>query len=248
MIRPVLTILVLLAFSGCALQHDWRHDKDDRDNDGIADRYDHCPNTPRGLRVDYVGCHADADGDGIPDGLDRCPNTPAGSSVDYLGCALDGDCDGVPDHRDECPRSPAGAQVDMRGCSPVSPDGSAPQQAAVPVELMHVYFASDSAELDQASLNILELALRQLQANPQWQLQLDGHTDSRATDDYNLALSWRRVRSVADWMAQQGIPLQRLRLVPHGATTPSSDNATSQGRARNRRVELKLLRPALPSR
>src|SRR5690349_14603270 len=58
----------------------------DWDGDGVYDRLDRCPNTPKGCAVDGYGCPHDADGDGGCDELDRCPNTPKGAKVDEHGC------------------------------------------------------------------------------------------------------------------------------------------------------------------
>lgn len=58
----------------------------DSDGDGVTDDRDQCPDTPRGVAVDSVGCPLDSDGDGVPDYQDRCPDTPAGTKVDELGC------------------------------------------------------------------------------------------------------------------------------------------------------------------
>ena len=52
----------------------------------MTDDRDQCPDTPRGVAVDSVGCPLDSDGDGVPDYKDRCPDTPAGTAVDELGC------------------------------------------------------------------------------------------------------------------------------------------------------------------
>lgn len=118
----------------------------DSDGDGVPDRRDKCPDTPRGVAVDKDGCPLDRDGDGVPDYLDECPDTPGlkefngcpdrdGDGVpDHLdecpdtpglkslkGCP-DSDGDGVPDHRDECPDTPAGCPVDEKGC-PLDSDG-----------------------------------------------------------------------------------------------------------------------------
>ena len=98
----------------------------DSDGDGVPDKADRCPNTPRGAVVDARGCPVDADGDGVPDGVDRCPNTPAGVAVDALGCPVDADHDGVPDNVDKCPNTPAGVAVyssgSQMGC-PMDADG-----------------------------------------------------------------------------------------------------------------------------
>ena len=88
----------------------------DSDKDGIKDKFDQCPDTPKGALVDEFGCPLDADGDGVYDGLDLCPDTPKGAFVDISGCPLDADRDGVPDGIDLCPDTPAGLQVDVFGC------------------------------------------------------------------------------------------------------------------------------------
>ena len=58
----------------------------DSDGDGVGDSKDKCPNTPKGVKVDSVGCPIDSDGDGVPDYLDKCPDTPKGMPVDAAGC------------------------------------------------------------------------------------------------------------------------------------------------------------------
>jgi len=88
----------------------------DSDQDGVFDRKDKCPDTPKGAIVNKQGCPSDTDGDGVPDGLDRCPNTPAGATVNAAGCPSDADKDGVVDGVDQCADTPAGAQVDATGC------------------------------------------------------------------------------------------------------------------------------------
>ena len=92
----------------------------DTDGDGVYDHLDKCPNTPRGTKVDAVGCpvdiDADSDGDGVPDSKDKCPGTPRGATVDWKGCPVDSDGDGVPDHKDDCPDTPKGVPVDKFGC------------------------------------------------------------------------------------------------------------------------------------
>nr|MCU0258598.1 thrombospondin type 3 repeat-containing protein [Solirubrobacteraceae bacterium] len=94
----------------------------DTDGDGVPDRKDNCPDTPRGALVDGSGCPLDADRDKVFDGLDRCPGTPLGAVVDSLGCPLDADGDGVADGIDQCADTPLGARVDVKGC-PLDSDG-----------------------------------------------------------------------------------------------------------------------------
>ena len=98
----------------------------DKDRDGVKDKYDLCPDTPRKVKVDKDGCPLDEDGDGVPDYLDQCPGTPteARGYIDEFGCPLDTDGDGVPDYKDQCPDTPEAAwgKVDEKGC-PLDTDG-----------------------------------------------------------------------------------------------------------------------------
>ena len=112
---------VALGFSIC-----WGTNRRDKDKDGVWDKIDMCPNTPRGVAVDSIGCPLDEDHDGVPDYLDHCLGTPAAAIgfVDSLGCMLDTDGDGVEDYRDMCPNTPEAAwgKVDSVGC-PLDTDG-----------------------------------------------------------------------------------------------------------------------------
>ena len=89
----------------------------DTDGDAVLDGIDKCTSTPKGCIVDAAGCEHDADGDGVCDGLDKCPDTPKGATVDATGCPKDSDGDGVLDGLDKCPDTAAGATVDSTGCT-----------------------------------------------------------------------------------------------------------------------------------
>ncbi|MBF0127791.1 MAG: OmpA family protein [Magnetococcales bacterium] len=65
----------------CAQQPD-----PDSDGDGVKDRLDSCPGTPKGVQVDGQGCPVDSDGDGVFDDRDQCPDTPKGAGVNEVGC------------------------------------------------------------------------------------------------------------------------------------------------------------------
>jgi outer membrane protein OmpA-like peptidoglycan-associated protein len=88
----------------------------DSDGDGALDGLDACAGTPKGATVDAKGCPSDADGDGVFDGIDQCADTPRGATVDATGCPKDSDGDGVLDGLDQCPDTPAGLKVDAKGC------------------------------------------------------------------------------------------------------------------------------------
>lgn len=114
---PYKTKNVNIAFG---LSFCWGTNKQDRDKDGVWDKLDMCPNTPRGVEVDEVGCPLDTDKDGVPDYLDKCPDTPqeAIGHIDSVGCPKDTDGDGVPDYLDLCPNTPEEAigYTDSVGC------------------------------------------------------------------------------------------------------------------------------------
>jgi len=94
----------------------------DTDADGVPNKNDRCPDTPKGAVVDAGGCPVDTDGDKVFDGLDKCAGTPAGAVVDASGCPLDTDADGVYDGIDKCADTPKGVLVDAQGC-PMDTDG-----------------------------------------------------------------------------------------------------------------------------
>ncbi|HEU5323687.1 MAG TPA: OmpA family protein, partial [Methylomirabilota bacterium] len=94
----------------------------DTDADGVPDKTDKCPGTPKGATVDATGCPLDTDGDTVFDGLDQCEGTPKGATVDAKGCTSDADADAILDGLDQCADTPKGATVDAKGC-PSDSDG-----------------------------------------------------------------------------------------------------------------------------
>lgn len=171
----------------------------------------------------------DSDGDGVRDDLDECPATPAGVQVDAVGCALDADGDGVPDYLDQCPDTKAGYRVDETGCYLELAE-------SVRVEV-NVEFAYDSDVVpEQYKAEIAQVAafLREYHDTT---ADIEGHTDSKGTAQYNEGLSLRRAQAVVDVLVQDfDIDPARVEAEGHGASKPIADNGTEEGRARNRRV------------
>ena len=75
-------------------------------------------------------------------------------------------------------------------------------------------------------------------AHPGLTLQIEGHTDSVGTDEFNQELSGRRADGVRDYLAEEGVPVSGMTARGFGKTQPVATNDTPEGRQRNRRVEL----------
>jgi outer membrane protein OmpA-like peptidoglycan-associated protein len=107
------------------------------------------------------------------------------------------------------------------------------------VELPGLYFAFASAELQPASAPALAGVADLLARHPEWSFSIEGHTDSVGDPASNLALSKRRAESVkAKLVELHRVDFKRLHAEGYGAFRPREPNATIEGRARNRRVEL----------
>lgn len=221
--------------TGCALAKD-------SDGDGVLDGGDKCPATPPGQRVDLTGCNADLDGDGVPNALDRCPATRPDTDVDQFGCPASGapsdtDGDGVPDERDRCPGTPSGAPTDALGCTRAAP---APPSAPRLV-LREVTFATGSATLTPGAQSSLRATASTLLAEPSLRFEVAGYSDDTGSRTVNERLSLERAQSVRAFLVSAGVPADRLTAQGYGPADPVASNATAEGRALNRRVELRRL-------
>jgi outer membrane protein OmpA-like peptidoglycan-associated protein len=107
------------------------------------------------------------------------------------------------------------------------------------MELPGVYFAFASAELEPASDVALERVAALLARHPDWSFTVEGHTDSIGNAAFNLTLSRKRAEAVrAALIRSHGVAPGRLQSTGYGSARPRETNATLEGRARNRRVEL----------
>lgn len=114
---------------------------------------------------------------------------------------------------------------------------SAPAAAAFP-DLGTVHFETNQATLTPADKTTLDQAAAAMQSNPNVHLRLEGYTDSTGGDMHNLNLSQQRAYAVADYLKSKGIQGDRLTGDGFGPANPADTNATSAGKADNRRVEL----------
>ncbi len=229
----------------------------DRDNDGVPDVDDKCPDTP-GL-ASLQGC-PDTDGDGIADGDDKCP-TVAGIAK-YQGCPIpDTDGDGVNDEEDKCPTVKGLARY--QGCPIPDTDGDGvndeedkcptrpgpvsnmgcPEIAKEVIEKVsmaakNVFFATGSYKLLAKSFKSLNDVATILKADESLMLDIDGHTDEVGSDENNQTLSENRAGSVREYLISKGVAESRMISTGYGEGKPVADNKTAAGRAKNRRTEM----------
>ncbi len=105
----------------------------------------------------------------------------------------------------------------------------------------NVTFAFDSAALNPQFNSVLEKVAQTLVEYDQTVIQVAGHTDSTGSHSYNMKLSEQRAASVKTFLAGRGVPTQRMHTIGAGPDHPIADNATDEGRAQNRRVEITIV-------
>jgi len=108
------------------------------------------------------------------------------------------------------------------------------------ITLEGIYFDFDKATLKPESRKAILSAVALMQRYPDLVLSVNGYTDDKGSDDYNLKLSADRAAAVKGVMEAEGIETSRLSSRGHGEKEPVADNASEEGRAQNRRVELSI--------
>jgi peptidoglycan-associated lipoprotein len=101
--------------------------------------------------------------------------------------------------------------------------------------LKPVFFAYDSAELDEAGQRIAQANAGVLKTNGSWVITVEGHSDQRGTAEYNLALGERRATAVKTYLVSLGIPAARVRVVSYGKEFPFDPGHDEAAWAKNRR-------------
>ena len=238
----------LEAFNGCP----------DSDGDGIKDSNDACPNEA-GLAI-MNGC-PDADGDGIADKDDACPN--AKGTKENKGCP-DTDGDGVVDKDDKCvsqagPAANAGCPwPDTDGDSILDKDDKCPNEAGVASEggcpeiisneaqmgmnsfAKAILFHTEKATFKAGVTKELDGMLAIMNKFPLSEFAVKGYTDTTGSVSGNLKLSDKRANAVKNYLVENGIDASRLTAKGYGQDSPIDTNDTRDGRANNRRVEVKV--------
>jgi OmpA-OmpF porin, OOP family len=222
--------------------------KNDRDGDGLLDDVDQCPDDPEDFDKfqDEDGCpDPDNDQDGILDVDDLCPMDPEDKDgwEDEDGCPdPDNDKDKILDVDDKCPNEPETKNgfEDDDGC----PDRGRVVVTDTKIEILDkVYFEYNKAIIKSESYPILDAVAATLEGNPDIQaVEVQGHTDERGNDAYNLSLSDQRAKAVKAYLVEKGIAEDRLEGQGYGETQPIDRRSNEQAWAKNRRVEFLILK------
>ena len=217
------TVAGTAEFQGCA----------DTDGDGVADPDDACPEVA-GLKS-LKGC-PDTDGDGVTDASDKCP-TVAGPASNG-GCPeLDSDKDGVIDKEDACPT--VAGPASNKGC----PEVTEQVLQELKVQARAVYFVTGKAVLATADKGAtdgrLEAIKEILKNYPNAKFAIEGHTDNTGSAKVNQKLSEDRAKVVMDKLIEKGVNPANLTSAGFGSSKPVATNKTKEGRALNRRTEIR---------
>ncbi len=222
--------------------------QNDRDGDGIPDDVDKCPDDPEDKDgfEDEDGCpDPDNDKDGILDVDDLCPNDPEDKDgfEDKDGCPdPDNDKDRILDVNDKCPNEPEtyNGLDDDDGC----PDKGRVIVRKGKIEILDkIYFETDKADIKPISFPLLDAIAATIKGNPQLQLiEIQGHADERASDDYNLQLTEARSQSVRKALEERGVEPERLRARGYGESKPLCTQHNETCWSQNRRVEFIIIR------
>jgi outer membrane protein OmpA-like peptidoglycan-associated protein len=130
----------------------------------------------------------------------------------------------------------ARASVTLTGNAPLKKQLTPTQKR---IRIYGIHFDVDSAVIQARSEPVIGEIAQIMRENPSWHFQIEGHTDSDGGAAYNLALSQRRAQAVVDDLTKR-YEIARSRMIAkgYGLTRPIASNATDEGKALNRRVEL----------
>jgi len=208
----------------------------DTDTDTVPDYRDECRSNTKeelGFGVNKHGCPVDSDTDKVPDYLDQCrtnSKVELAVGVNAQGCPIDKDADGVPDFRDACRHTAVNLKVDQYGC----------------VEVKAVTFASDQsfdvgkAILSAEAKKTLQSFVHGLNMGLLKKIDILAYTDDRGSDAFNLRLSKARARAVESELKKLGVSPRFIHAEGAGESNPIASNASEEGRAKNRRVDIKV--------
>ena len=172
--------------------------------------------------------------------MDQCPDTEKGIIVNDMGCPLDSDGDGVPDGLDKCPNTQPGVEVDSNGCQVVV-DSVQYQMTRKGLAVLGINFGVNSANIERGSLSALDEVAGVLKEDKEMKIEIGGHTDSTGAASYNLKLSLKRAEAVMRYLVGRGVQPGQMTVRGYGEARPIAPNRTAEDRARNRRIEFRVV-------
>ena len=197
--------------------------------------------------VRYRPTSHDKDNDGIADDEDLCPDVAEDRDhyQDSDGCPEedpDGDRDGVADWDDECPndQETINGVDDDDGC----PDSGDPRVVFEDGKfkiLDPVHFEHGSSEISEDSHELLDQVALTVKAHPELKVQVEGHTDDTGPAEVNQRLSQERANKVRGYLVDKGVSPQRVRAKGFGESKPLEEGTTEGARSSNRRVEFVVI-------
>lgn len=216
--RLTLAALLLALLTGCASQNPYDNQSQQQSTGGVS----------KTAKYGGLGALAGAVAGAAINHDDRGKGALIGAAV--AGAAGAGYGYYADKQEEELRRSMAGTGVEV-------------QRQGDTIQLImpgNITFATDSADIASSfysPLNNLATSFRQYNQNS---IEIVGHTDSTGNHAYNVGLSQRRAQSVANYLLAQGVDASRLSTRGAGPDQPIASNATADGRAQNRRVEVTL--------
>ncbi len=210
----------------------------DKDEDGVLDNEDGCPEVAG--PEENKGCPwGDKDKDGVLDNVDACVSIQG--PAENNGCPWkDSDGDTVLDKDDKCVDVPG--TVANNGCPEPEPEVTVEVQKTLNNYAKTILFNSGKSSIKEASNTVLNEIVKILKEYPTAQFSIEGHTDSVGSKTLNQRLSENRASAVMTFLIEHGIASSRLQSKGYGESTPIANNATAAGRAKNRRVEINLVK------
>jgi outer membrane protein OmpA-like peptidoglycan-associated protein len=235
----------------------------DKDEDGILDKVDDCPEI-KGPE-DNFGCPwPDTDGDTVLDKDDQCPEEAG--AIENSGCPWpDSDSDGLLDKDDTCPQEAGPSEnqgcpwPDTDGDTILDKDDNCPNivgtvanngcpevtdevQKKLNEYAKTILFDSGKSSIKEESNLVLNDIINILKEYSTAKFTVEGHTDSAGSNKLNQRLSDSRANAVKNYLVENGIDQFRLSAIGYGEDRPITSNKTRAGRAKNRRVEINLVK------